>query len=454
MAWYCLGVTLLLSVWATGKSENIPDGVLQMECCDRYLMIAVALPFSATDTHFEAVDETGVYPITKQYAAKCGYTIRVLPLLARMQFRAAYFSCHAENEDDKVFTFNFNLITTHQAKKLTYALNKTCSPALPWSPREVTCETNYMEVSVRSDVACQTGIKRHDWDAVAKTAYASATSDWQVMFQRVEQELVPMSFVKAYKQGYAFDLTDGRLVFRTPYGQPDSLSTEVNGVPVEVVRATLFSRQRWIILIVDLVAACSMDEGSYDDHGYMVWETPDALYPGLHSTKLNIGLNGELMEQLVAEERGYNLKKRNTTLQISIPYNAKGGYRKSFVSGNLYEFYVFDLYLEQISVDEDQVETRLRFQGTLATPVLPHPVFTANRTVLEERTFTIYLGDVPEDVELADVNLNGQEPTVPFTNESSRAITNVVYPNNTHGYTLKVPFDDPDVIQQVKIFLK
>ncbi|XP_045897980.1 uncharacterized protein LOC123965525 [Micropterus dolomieu] len=274
------------------------------------------------------------------------------------------------------------------------------------------------------------------------------------MFQRAEEQLPPVKLSEAHKQGYMFNFTDGRLVFRTPYGQPGSLSTKVNGVPVEVVHATLFSRQRWVVLIVDLVAACSVDEGSFDDRGYMVWETPDALYPGLHSTKLNIGLNGELMEQLVAEERGYNLKKRNTTLQISIPYNAKGGYRKSFVSGNLYEFYVFDLYLEQISVDEDQVETRLRFHRTLATPLLPHPVFTANRTVLEERTFTIYLGDVPEDVELAAVNLNGQEPTVPFTNESSRAITNVVYPNNTHGYTLKVPFDDPDVIQQVKIFLK
>lgn len=47
--------------------------------------------------------------------------------------------------------------------------------------------------------------------------------------------------------------------------------------------------------------------------------------------------------------------------------------------GDLYEYYVFHLYVEQISMDEDDVNTRLRFQKTLATPLLPRPVFTENR---------------------------------------------------------------------------
>lgn len=119
-------------------------------------------------------------------------------------------------------------------------------------------------------------------------AYTSAISDWQVMFQRAEQELAPINLTEAQDLGYTFDLTAGRLVFRTPYRQPDSFSTDVkiltcsnpvkaflevlpchlklmvesfsqvNGVPVEVVHATLFSRQSWIVLMVDLVAACSM----------------------------------------------------------------------------------------------------------------------------------------------------------------------------------------------------
>ncbi len=123
---------------------------------------------------------------------------------------------------------------------------------------------------------------------------------------------------------------------------------------------------------------------------------------------------------------------------------------QSLVTDDLYEFYVVHLYLEQILLDEDNVETRLRFHRTLATPLLSRPVFTENQTILEERTFAVYLGDVPADVHLAAVHLNGQEYAVPLTNDSSSNITQVFHPNNTHGYTLKVPFHDPVVIQQVK----
>ncbi|XP_042367932.1 LOW QUALITY PROTEIN: uncharacterized protein LOC121961899 [Plectropomus leopardus] len=448
---FCLSVTLLLFVWTTAKCGQIPDEVLHMECHDRFFMIAVDLSFTGNSPRFEVVDGTGVYAITKEYAAQCGYTVSVLPLAGHVELRASYFSCHTDNKDDEVFIFNFNLVATHGGNEVTYPLNKTCSPSLPWAPREITCEVNYMEVSVRSEITCPSETKTDDKNAALQPAYASATSDWQVMFQRDGEQSVPMKLSEARKQGYAFDMTNGRLVFRTPYGQPDSFSTEVNGVPVEVVHATLFSRQNWVVLMVDLEAACSMHEGSYDDSGYMMWETPEVLHPlvsGLHETQLNIGVNGELVEQPDAEERGYIIEKHNTTVEISIPYNADGGYRKSLVSDGLHEFYIFHLYLEQISVDEDHVDTRLRFHRTLATPLLPRSVFTENRTVPEERTFTVYLGDVPEDVELAAVNLNGHEFSVPLTNMSSHTITEVVHPNSTHGYTLQVAFDHPVVMQE------
>ncbi|XP_032365436.1 uncharacterized protein LOC116680919 [Etheostoma spectabile] len=444
-----LSVTLLLSVWTTAKCDHIPNGV-HMECRDRYFMVAVDLSYSGNEPLFEAIDETGVYPINKEYGAKCGYSVSVVPASEHLELRASYFSCHTDNKEDEVFTFNFNLIVTPKGKDVTYALNKTCSPPLPWSPREVTCEVNYMEVSVRSDVACPTGTK-DDWDASFKRAYSSATSEWQVMFQRAQPGVLPISLNTAKTRGYTFDLTDGRLVFRTPYGQPESYSTEVNGVPVEVVHATLLSRLSWVSVMVDLVAACSMHKGSYDNSSYIMWETSEVRHPwvsDLNQMQVNIGFNGELVAQPVAEKRGYIVKQHNSTVKISIPYKAEGVYRKSIVSGNLYKFSIFHLYLEQISVDEDQGDTRLRIHRMLATPLLPCPIFTENRTVSEERVFTVYLGDIPKDVELVAVNLNGQDFTVPFTNTSSHNIEKVVVPNHTHGYILKVPFEDP-VMQQI-----
>ncbi|KAK1890473.1 Zona pellucida sperm-binding protein 4 [Dissostichus eleginoides] len=447
---FCLGLTLLLSMWATAKCD-IPNEAINMECHDRFFVIAVDLAFTGNKPHFEAVDESGVYAITKRSAAQCGYSIGVLPLLGHVELRASYFSCHTENKDDEVFTFNFNLVVANEGKIASYALNKTCSPSLPWSPREVTCEVNYMEVSVNSEVTCPSESKKEDWNAALKSAYTSATSDWQVMLHGGEEQVMPMNLSEAHKRGYSFDLTDSRLVLRAPYGQPESFSTEVNGVPVEAVHATLFSRQRWVVLMVDLVAACSMHEGSYNDSGYMMWDTPEVLHPLMtsqHEAQVKIGVNGELVEEPVAEERGYIVEKQNAIIQIRVPYNAEGAIRKSLVSGDLFEFYIFDLYLEQMLFGDDQMDTRLRAHRTLATPLLPRFLFSENRTVPEERVFTVYLGDVPEDVELAAVHLNGQKCKAPFTNESSLTITKVIQPNNNHGYTLKVSMFAPVIRQK------
>ncbi|XP_063756404.1 uncharacterized protein LOC134875728 isoform X2 [Eleginops maclovinus] len=442
---FCFGVALLLSLWSRAESAGLPDGALRMECHDRYFTMAVDLSFTGEEPHFEAVDETGAYAITQQYAAQCGYSISVLPLPGDVELRASYFSCQTKNKDD-IFTFNFNLNVTHEGKESTYPFNKTCSPSLPWSPREVTCETNYMEVSVKSEVTCPSGTRKDDWSSL-KPAHSSTTSDWQVRFQVDDEQFPPMNISDARKQGYVFLLTDGRLVFRAPYGQPHSFCTEVNGVPVEAIHATIFSRQSWVVLMFDLVAACSMDEGLYHESGYMMWETPETLFPNLDGKQVNVGLNGELVAQPVAEDKGFIVGRQNNTIQIGIPNYAEGVYRKSVVNVDLYEFYVFHLYLEQILVDEDHVETRIRFLRTLVTPLLPRPIFAENQTVLVENMFTVYLGDVPEDVQVNAGHLNRQEITVPLTN-TSVIMTKVVHPNNTHGYKLKVPFEDPFVMQQ------
>ncbi|XP_014264646.3 uncharacterized protein LOC106675141 [Maylandia zebra] len=437
---FCFGVLFLLSL-RTASTRDIPSGVLQMECRERYFMIAVGLSFAGDKPRFEAVDSTGVHSITEEYAAECGYTISLLPVLGHVELRASYFSCHTNDADDEVFTFNFNLIVTRGGKQATYALNKTCTLSLPWSPREVTCEVNYMEVSVRSEATCP---YVENGDSAFKPALYS---DWKVMFQRAEDQFLPMNLSEARKLGYVFALTDERLVFRTPYEQPHSFSTEVNGVPVEVVHAVLFSRQSWVVLVVDLLAACSMHNGSYDG-GYMIWETSELLHSlvsPLNETEVSIGANGKLVEKKVAEERGYTVEKVNTTLQVSIPYKAEGGYRKSFVSRDLYEYYVFHLYLEQISVDEAEIAARLRFHRIIVTPLLRCHIFTENQTLVRERSFTIYLGGVPEDVVLVSIQLNGRDFTLPLTNTSTYKVTEVLHPNGTHGYTLTVLFDDPIV---------
>lgn len=50
-------------------------------------------------------------------------------------------------QDDLLFTFSFNLVVSRDGEDVKFPLKKTCSPALAWAPREVTCEANYMEVT-------------------------------------------------------------------------------------------------------------------------------------------------------------------------------------------------------------------------------------------------------------------------------------------------------------------
>lgn len=121
---------------------------------------------------------------------------------------------------------------------------------------------------------------------------------------------------------------------------------------------------------------------------------------------------------------------------------------QSFASGDLYEFYTFHVYLEQMFEDED-AETRLRLHRMLTTPLLPRPLLTQNRSVLEERLFQVYLGDVPQDVRLVLLRLNGREAL--YTNSCSVAA--VAQPSRGHGYLLKVSFDDPAVTQRVELIL-
>lgn len=103
-----------------------------------------------------------------------------------------------------------------------------------------------LQVSVKTEFPCPSGTNEWDslkpvcvnggetlcfWKLTTK-AYtyfqASSTSDWQVSFQRPEEQLLPMNLTQARKLGYVFDLLLDRIVFRTPYGQHESYNTKVN----------------------------------------------------------------------------------------------------------------------------------------------------------------------------------------------------------------------------------
>lgn len=90
------------------------------------------------------------------------------------------------------------------------------------------------------------------------------------------------------------------------------------------------------------------DEGYFDDGGYMMWKTPEALYPSVGGTQIRVGLNGDPMEQLIAEKRGYIVEKHEGTVHIGIPYNAEGGHRK--VRGWIFKLRIIQILQCMLSV--------------------------------------------------------------------------------------------------------
>ncbi|XP_036404341.1 uncharacterized protein LOC118791167 [Megalops cyprinoides] len=396
-------------------------------------------------------DDTGAYPIDQNYASECGYTY-TYEVSGRAALRASYLSCHTTKRNDEAFVLRFNLITVDDSGSETpSAVSQTCSLPLPWSPREVICEQNYIEVTVRRDVPCTPsgGTSKEVWNAALSVAYTSASPAWQVIFLKEDELVTPMPISEARLLGYVMSATAERIVFRAGYGQPHSTIKMMNGIPVEVLHATVFFRQKWMVVMMDIVAACTLNAGSFDGFN-LIWETPTVMAPLIYnhsafiSEQIRMGVEAQFLDESTIRERGYTLDYGETTVQISVPYAARGGYRRSMVLHNTYhESYFINLYYEHVFVDGSGIATRLRQVWNLISPLQYQHPFTIDQTVLEERVFTVYLGVFPFDVALVALTLNGEPFTVAEAIQSGYPITEVPHANGTHAYVLRVPFEDP-----------
>ncbi|KAJ8356450.1 hypothetical protein SKAU_G00192440 [Synaphobranchus kaupii] len=449
---FCLGVFLFSSlVFPLVDYADAQRGPIESECRDRYLIIYVDQAIASQGLRVEAIDATGVYPIDETNGDACGYTRSFFNMDGYIVLRASYYSCHTENQNDQLFTFKFNIIATdHLSKQAVHHVAKTCSLPLPWSDREVTCEENYMEVTVQSDVQCTLNgpSPKKAWDSTLSVAQASMVSGWQVMFL-VDGNEVTMSIDDVRALGYGVDVTANRVVFRSPYMQPHSKIMKVDGIDVVVIRATMSFRQKWMAKMVDVSAACTMNPADFDTETRRVfWEIPTVMAPLVYdrsefvSKQVNVGVEGQLLDENVWKARGYFLDISGPMMHLSVPFGAEGGYRTSLVLDNAYnEFYVIYLYYEHLFMD-GVLETRHRIARAYKSPLLLQYPFTIDQTVLEEFVFTVYLGNFPPDVELVTVRLNAETFSVSEAFQSGYTISEIPHPNGTHAYIIKVPFED------------
>uniref|UniRef100_A0A3Q2D9E8 Uncharacterized LOC107098155 n=1 Tax=Cyprinodon variegatus TaxID=28743 RepID=A0A3Q2D9E8_CYPVA len=442
----------------TPVAQNLSDcrptgalsaGLVQLECRDRYLWIRVA---SAQMPHFEAVDDDGVHSIGEQLASRCGYTISAYQQDGFTVLRASYYSCFTHNQNDELFTFKFNVLINNGGGLSSRFVSTVCS-GISWTHRELTCEEDYMEVRTlvtTSGAACET--------AAQKTANLS----WQLIFLQRNGQTTSMSIPEAQQWGYSVMATSQRVILRSPLKQPHAEVTMVDDVPVETIQVSLFFRQKLMLVMIDMSMACALNTGSFDGTR-LLWNVPRFLPAlvgegaGLKSQSFSLGLDGSLLDEATAASKGLSLVHQEGMIEIGVPFGSEGGFRKSLVLENLYqEFYTVLLMYEHVFSlifdDGHSIDTKHRTFKVLETPLVCRQPFCLNRKeTIGDQEFTVYLGNIPADVLLEEIWINGQRLLILGKPQRGLSISPVVHANGSQAYQLRLPFDDPVVQWTVSV---
>uniref|UniRef100_A0A8D3EF61 ZP domain-containing protein n=1 Tax=Scophthalmus maximus TaxID=52904 RepID=A0A8D3EF61_SCOMX len=383
---------------------------------------------------FEAVDGSGVHSISEQLASRCGYTISTFKMDGLTTFRASYYSCFTHKQDDSVFTFRFNVMVSDGGGAwISRAVSASCS-GLSWTHREIVCEENYMETV---DMLLWSFMM---FRLVLVQAQRTATSVWQLMFLQSGGHVSSMSVSEAQTMGYSLTTTAHRVVLRSQYKQQHAKVLMVDGIPVEVIRVSVFFKNKLTVVIMDVTMAYS---GSFDDT-WLLWDVPWIMTPlveedaRFESQSVRVGVEGVLLDEPTSTTRGFSLVRGGGLVQIGVPFGAEGGYRKSLVVNNVYKelYVIFLLYEHVFSLlyeDGSSITTRHRMVRVLDTPLLCRPPF---KTISDDDAFSIYLGNIPADVILEEVWINRKQLM------TSESINPVAHVNGSRAYKLRLPFDD------------
>ncbi|XP_064184913.1 uncharacterized protein LOC135251419 isoform X2 [Anguilla rostrata] len=437
------GVTSLFMILsASVYSDVVAQGASVAECRDRYFLISTDLNFTGNDFWFEIVDN-GVHKLETNYAAECGYTLSTVNAKGFMTLRVSYFACHVESKIIKL---------DERGKKTTHPSQITCALDRDWKPREVVCEENYMEVSVRWNIfRLSESPTRKDWDMVPSGD--TRLSEWQILIKRSGAKPILLSFEEARNQGYIVTTTAHRIVFRSPYNKTLAEIQMVDGIEVEMINATVIFRQNWVLVTIETVPACAINPGTFND-SHLGWTVPKVMRPLTQSRStfeekaIQMGVDGHVVDRAIMKTANYKLGISGPYVTVSVPIWAFGGVNESCVINNQYHSrYTIRFYLQHLWADDMFEETEHRSFRVVRSSYIRRVPFTVDQTVIEERIFTVRLGNIPYDVDLTAVNLNGEPFTVPEAIQSGYPITNVPHSNGTHACVIRVPIDDPIVLK-------
>ncbi|NWS08694.1 ZP2 protein, partial [Motacilla alba] len=454
-------------------------GPMSSECLGSLLRITLSAEyFEDKYLSLFVVDQSGTaWELDEAMAAQCGYTVTYTTWRG-IQLCASALSCHSHLEKD-VFTVTIQIKASHtpdMSNAATHLKSASCHYG-PWSPREIICENNYMEVSVRREVP-QT-IKDfvqdepEDWTLEFPEAKAEEASIWQIVFHQPEEKRA-LLVSNAWSAGYGLNTTDSRVLLRVPYtaaqvqlvevgvlllaqqaarlcSSNQMLSLQDEGITFSVLRSSTFYKYQWVILMVDTAVACPVDGVDYMNKT-ITWTVPKYVPPlsaGMTSFKDVLVEAGVDLHKLSAKEmasRKYVLLNELTAITMKIPIGAEGGYYKTSVSnGQLGVKYTINLFLEHQWEDNKWGLTKHIIVKEIETPFEQVEVAITSNLNLSAGLMNVTVGTFLLDAELVNLTIEGIVVAVPEAVQHGYLIHRTRYANGSQAYVLQVPLDAPSV---------
>ncbi|NWI70166.1 ZP2 protein, partial [Todus mexicanus] len=431
-------------------------GSMSSECLGNLLRITTSAEyFEDQYLSFSVVDRSGVaWELDEAMASQCGYTI-FYSNWSSIEFHASALSCHSYLEKDVfIVTLQIRASPTPDMKNATTLLKTASCYYGPWSPRELLCESNYMEVSVRREVP-QTledliQDQPKDWTLAFPELKAGEASIWQIVFHEPEERKAVL-VSDAWSAGYGLNITDTRVLLRIPRSAAQIQLVKEQGISFSAVRSSTFYKQRWMILMVDTAVACPVDGVGYTNKT-IIWTVPkyiELLSAGEMSSKDVLVEAGVNLHKLSAKEmasRKYVLLNDLNAITMKIPVGAEGGYYKTSVNdGQHGTKYTINLFLEHQWADNKWGLTKHTIIKEIETPFEEVELIITNNSNLSARLMNVTVGTFLPDVELVNLTIEGTTVVILEAVQHGYLTSEISYANGSKAYIIQVPLDAPSI---------
>ncbi|XP_056118661.1 zona pellucida protein AX 2 [Rhinichthys klamathensis goyatoka] len=416
-------------------------GGIQAECLGN--RVQFTLPSSLSEgspLEVYAVNNAQTVFLTPHLAAQCGYTQKLDPW-GNTIVSASLKSCFAEKQGDKEFKvaiqvklYEFPMLT---AKVLE--ASKSCSHTVV--SREILCETNSMEVSVRIAIP-----EFKEAPVKGGPTVIPNLQLWKILLYTPGEK----AFDRETLQGMGYNVYSSptRLVMRSPYNMAENFVLNVDDIDMIVFKSVVLFRDRWMMAIVESTAACPTNGASVVDQ-MISWRFPLHLTPLMSSEveilEVHMGIDGRRLTSEEMSSRNYGMAFTESHVVVEIPIGAPGGYYKSHAVENQYHIsYTIEPMLELMWM-EGQDKTTYKVLFPITTPLTPWPPQITDNTKPKQKVFEALLGYFLPDVVLLNITFGSELLTVSEVIIKGIGLQEQSFPNGTKAFALQVPFSQPYV---------